>query len=36
MYGIFDHQNFGAKKPLALVAKHSVEDVLVIVDPITQ
>lgn len=27
MYGIFDHQNFGAKKPLALVAKHTAEDV---------
>ena len=27
MYGIFDHQNFGAMKPLALVAKHPSEDV---------
>lgn len=27
MYGIFDHQHFGAKKPLALVAKHPAEDV---------
>jgi hypothetical protein len=27
MYGIFDHENFGAKKPLALVAKHPSEDI---------
>lgn len=28
MYKIFDHENFGDRKPMALVAKHPAEDVL--------